>query len=487
MPIDMASVYADRFKANPQILQAAVLGQAPIPGLDPYTALRSLQLIKESQRMQMAQAAQQPTQAPSLVDQAVAQPVPEMFGAVPEAAPESEGLAGMSAGQQNYAPGGIVSFAERGMVEDEDAEDDAKDTSPGFPLQHAQAQAGFNTIMQRILSDPQVRRMTPTQRKQFIADYIREQQEVGGENPYAAMRKDITEARGESARNLDRGLGIALLRASRAALEPGGTARGLAAAASEFGGAYGQVLQADRAEKRALANMQFQLADAERKERMGLHREARMSADAADKSAADAARDARTRDIAAGNVYANVLRATRPGSGAGAGKAPSLPQVDRQLGQLRLQIIDMESKNPNDPKLPVLKQQASALMEVLAASKDYGPGRLGVAQDVIQQRIDANLGKAMRAFDEDPSVAGDQGIVYARLLRDARAAGRKGDKDTEKRLRDQAAPIRAAFEAEQRRIEEASIRSEGATPGGAPAAAPAAAAKPASGPTVRNW
>jgi len=40
MPIDMASVYADRFKANPQILQAAVLGQAPIPGLDPYTALR---------------------------------------------------------------------------------------------------------------------------------------------------------------------------------------------------------------------------------------------------------------------------------------------------------------------------------------------------------------------------------------------------------------------------------------------------------------
>ena len=59
MPIDMASVYADRFKASPQILQAAVLGQAPIPGLDPYTALRSLQLIKESQRMQMAQAAQQ--------------------------------------------------------------------------------------------------------------------------------------------------------------------------------------------------------------------------------------------------------------------------------------------------------------------------------------------------------------------------------------------------------------------------------------------
>ena len=70
--IDKASVFAERFKSNPQILQATVLGQGPDPSLDPYTALRALQLIKESNAMAMARQAQQPTSAPSLVSQAIA-------------------------------------------------------------------------------------------------------------------------------------------------------------------------------------------------------------------------------------------------------------------------------------------------------------------------------------------------------------------------------------------------------------------------------
>jgi hypothetical protein len=70
--IDQASVFASKYKSNPQILQATVLGQGPDPSLDPYTALRALQLIKESNAMQMAQQAQGPTSAPSLASQAVA-------------------------------------------------------------------------------------------------------------------------------------------------------------------------------------------------------------------------------------------------------------------------------------------------------------------------------------------------------------------------------------------------------------------------------
>jgi hypothetical protein len=38
--IDQASVFAERFRGNPQVLQATVLGQGNIPGLDPYTALK---------------------------------------------------------------------------------------------------------------------------------------------------------------------------------------------------------------------------------------------------------------------------------------------------------------------------------------------------------------------------------------------------------------------------------------------------------------
>ena len=50
--IDQASVFAERYKGNPQVLQATVLGQGNVPGLDPYTALNALKLIKESNMMQ---------------------------------------------------------------------------------------------------------------------------------------------------------------------------------------------------------------------------------------------------------------------------------------------------------------------------------------------------------------------------------------------------------------------------------------------------
>jgi hypothetical protein len=70
--IDMASVYAERYRKTPQALQAAVLGQSPDPRLDPYTALNALKLVNESNRMMMAGQAQQPTSSPSLVAQNMA-------------------------------------------------------------------------------------------------------------------------------------------------------------------------------------------------------------------------------------------------------------------------------------------------------------------------------------------------------------------------------------------------------------------------------
>ena len=79
--IDQASVFADRFRNNRQALQAAVLGQNS--GVDPYTALRALQLLKESDSMQMAQKAQQPTEAPSLLQEAMQPPQMPMGMAVP--------------------------------------------------------------------------------------------------------------------------------------------------------------------------------------------------------------------------------------------------------------------------------------------------------------------------------------------------------------------------------------------------------------------
>ena len=115
--IDQASVFADRFRNNRQALQAAVLGQNS--GVDPYTALRALQLLKESDSMQMAQKAQQPTEAPSLLQEAMQPPQMPMGMAVPgqqmsQAPQQSGGLEAMPVPEQDFAGGGIIAFARGG-------------------------------------------------------------------------------------------------------------------------------------------------------------------------------------------------------------------------------------------------------------------------------------------------------------------------------------------------------------------------------------
>ena len=121
--IDQASVFADRFRNNRQALQAAVLGQNS--GVDPYTALRALQLLKESDSMQMAQQGQQPTEGPSLLQEAMQQPQglagmptgqPVPGQQMPQAPQQSGGLEAMPVPDQMFsgAEGGIVAFARGG-------------------------------------------------------------------------------------------------------------------------------------------------------------------------------------------------------------------------------------------------------------------------------------------------------------------------------------------------------------------------------------
>jgi hypothetical protein len=92
----------------------------------------------------------------------------------------------------------------------------------------------------------------------------------------AARLKEDDEAR---AGTLNQNKGTALLEAASAVLQPGGTMRGLGAAGAAFGRSYGQALQLDKAEKRAINRQQFDLADSIRKEKMGILNDSIKAAD----------------------------------------------------------------------------------------------------------------------------------------------------------------------------------------------------------------
>jgi hypothetical protein len=340
MPIDMASVYADRFKASPQILQAAVLGQAPIPGLDPYTALRSLQLIKESQRMQMAQAAQQPTQAPSLVDQAVAQPVPQLQPQMPQGAPQSQGLAGMPsnmpADESGYAGGGMVAFANGGSsigdvtgggmrVFANDLEDDEEGGDVGtqrFWASRARA-ASRRAVQSEYVEPESPEQMAATQQRIY-----KQLQAQAGESPFKAFLAKYDISPEKAAKMKDQDLGMALLEASGAALQPGGTMRGLAAAASTLGRSYGASIKARRQEEMAMDRVRADMLDAERKERMGLSKEASAIMERARKDRIEAARYNAQADRLEAQTAAQMATALRPrGEAKAAEPKPELEGV----------------------------------------------------------------------------------------------------------------------------------------------------------------
>jgi hypothetical protein len=432
MGIDMASVYAAKYRKNPDVLRAAVMGQSPDRSLDSYTALNALKLVKEADMMAMSGQAQQPTSSPSLVAQALAPApsaqglgamVPNMMGQAPQGMPPqgmppqqrapmpqqpmqaaSGGLAGMYTPEENYAKGGIIAFQDRGLVPavsddpfsrvseddlsqmrglgseavDRDLYDDTDGTEIGF----AEAQRLAN---KRIAALGKVERKK-FDRAGFIKDYMDQIKKEGGANIYdeEIARGPQDEADRAKARRV--GEAGAYFTAAGKVLKGRSLTEGASEALPAFGSAINEIEKLDQAAKTANSRAQFALKDAKRKERMGDLRGAAAAAELARKYEQDENKFEFDKarygaDVAVRNVMAN-----RPLRAAGTGDASTkLPQVDRDAAAMAKQIIDLESANPNDPKLPALKKKLEALEKIIAATKttESGPGKLGAQNTQI--------------------------------------------------------------------------------------------------------
>lgn len=285
-------------------------------------------LMSEMMGMTVAQL-QEIIQHPATQAEAVA--AQQALNAKQEAmmASERQGLAG-AYNQLPYstqekmvraAGGGILAFA--GDEEENDPVGGQMIQSPGNPRLQGLYGDKMLEVIKRMESAPGY---TPMTRDQTRAAELAEYQDLSrfaGEDPYAPMRKRLEEDEAARGKTLEQGKGLAALQAASAILQPGGTIRGLGAAGAAFGGAYGQALQADRAEKRYIGQMQFNLADAQRKERLGLTKEARASVQASEVAKLNAYKAGIQRDQAIGNMLGRGMQATRPiGGGGGGAKAP---------------------------------------------------------------------------------------------------------------------------------------------------------------------
>ena len=428
--IDMASVFADRYKKTPKVLSDAVMGQSIDPSLDPYTALNALKLVNESQRMAMAGQAQQPTSSPSIVAQNVAPPmqrglgamVPGAMGQAPQGMPPqgmppqgmppqgmpqqtmqaaSGGLAGMYSPEEDYAEGGIVAFdgTNGSLVRDEDAPAYVYDPNSASQMRISESDITGDDTFDRDLYDDtdgtetgflaaqklanrRIASLGKVERKKFdragfIKDYMDQVKKEGGVNIYdeEMARGPQDEADRAKARRV--GEAGAYFTAAGKVLKGRSLAEGASEALPAFGSAMSEVEKLDQAAKQANSKMQFALKDAKRKERMGDLRGAAAAAELARKYEQDENKFEFDRarygaDAAVRNVMAN--RPLRSASGAGSDKALKL---NEDLGAAEV-AYEMDPSEKNRQRVVALRRTVDRVK-----TTESGPGKLGAQESQI--------------------------------------------------------------------------------------------------------
>ena len=429
----MASVYAERFRQNPNMLRAAVMGQSPDPKLDSYTALNALRLIKEADMMAMSAQAQRPTSSPSILAETLAPPAPPqgMAGMMPMGAPAGQmpqqrapmpqapvmqasgGLAGMPISEENYAAGGIVAFNgdDESLVSDEPTSFLA--TVPrGTPYSDEEtgdypeiADGGGNTGLQALafknyqtsrkaIEDLDDGSTTLEEDRAARKDYLDFLKANAGPDIYKSAIDKLTEREGARGKSKSQGEGLALLAAAGAILEGNTLARGAAKAFPVFAKEMGEVQRADIAEQRSIEAMRFALDDAKRKERMGDVRGAQAAAETARRLKSDATRFSLNKANALATLDAKALQATRTNAkGAGAGAEPKLAE---QLGKAEIAFEQNPSKE-NKAIVTALRRAVSQTKTSFSTG-EIGGLRAEMAELPVRSKENIEANKALDRY-----------------------------------------------------------------------------------------
>lgn len=420
--IDMASVYAERFKSNPDMLRAAVLGQSPDPKLDPYTALNALRLVKESNAMAMAGQAQQPTSAPSILAQNLAPPAPQqgLAGMMPMGAPAGQmpqrqapapqapvmqasgGLAGLPTPDHDYAAGGIVAFKDEGFVRDPDAPEYVYNENDPNGMRVPESEVSDGEASSSVIGRAQEaldkymnftpKEMSPAEQEAFLDRYMARMKAASGPDIYAPAREDLTARKEALAGDRRSGEGLALLTAAGKILKGRTLTEGASEALPAFAQQISEVRRAEQQEKRAIAQMNFALDDAQRKERMGDARGAQAALAEARKFQQDANRAEGDKLRYGADIAARTVGYSKTAAGKGAGGS--------KLAERLADAEEAYALNPtaeNKARLNALSSAASKMKTTFSTS-EVGPTKAATTLAPVQARIDAKVADSMKSF-----------------------------------------------------------------------------------------
>jgi hypothetical protein len=445
MAIDMASVYAARYRKQPDMLRAAVMGQSPDPKLDSYTALNALRLVKEADMMAMAGQAQQPTSAPSIVAQNLAPPpmmqglgamVPGAMGQAPQGMPPQQrapmpqptmqaasgGLAGMYTPEEDFAEGGIVAFSGASgnqqvedptqrildaIADDRRRADYGTEQEPGWGGADSTAINRAQEALERYMNfEP--KEMSTKEQEAFLDRYMARVKRDAGEDIYAPAKEDLKTRREALAGDRRFGEGMAYLTAAGKVLEGRNLAEGASKAAPAFAQQLGESRRAEQQEKRAIEQMNFALNDAQRKERMGDSRGAQAALAEARKFQQDANR-------AQGDKlrYGADIAARTVGYSKTSGKGATAAKLAERLADAE-EAYAMDPSKENKARLDALSSAAAKMKSSTSFStSENAPNKQSAAIAPIQQRVDAAVAQDIADF----KLFSPEGAAYRRAVK----------------------------------------------------------------------
>jgi hypothetical protein len=446
MAIDMASVYAARYRKQPDMLRAAVMGQSPDPKLDSYTALNALRLVKEADMMDMAGQAQQPTSSPSIVAQNLAPPpmqqglgamVPGAMGQAPQGMPPQQrapmpqqpmqaasgGLAGMYTPEEDYAEGGIIAFQSGGLNRDDptqrilDAIEDDKrrvdygtEQEPGWggaEMPDSTAVSRAEEALNKYMGF-KPKEMSEKEQEAFLDRYMARVKKAGGEDIYAPEIARGAQDEVDRARARKVGEANAYFTAAGKVLKGRSLAEGASEALPAFGGAMNEVEKLDQAAKSANARAQFLLKDAQRKERMGDARGAQAALAEARKFQQDANR-------AEGDKlrYGADIAARTVGYSKTSGKGATAAKLAERLADAE-EAYAMDPSKQNKARLDALSSAAAKMKSSTSFStSENAPNKQGAAIAPVQQRVDAAVAQDIADF----KLFSPEGAAYRRAIK----------------------------------------------------------------------
>jgi len=318
--------------------------------------------------------------------------------------------------EESMARGGIVAFSGRydSLVDDgygERMDNDEENTSgsDNQPQGLGDPDAYKNATAKQLEYAGQIANAQYTPMKSEDYDAVIQKRmdalQKGLPDIYGEQKANIAKLEEQSAGNLKRGMGLAALQSGAAMLSANGLSHAISASANTFGESYGAAVKADQAQKQALQQMKFNIADSQRKEQMGLMKDSIAAADQARRDHQAAQQFGIDKAKALGTVYRGIAMSTRPGA---APKPPAPLKLNEQLAEAEITAAN----NPTD-------KAAQTRVKALRSAVSQTKSSFTVA-DIGGNKLNVEEGKAAAAATagENKTNAGITAEVEKRALLD---------------------------------------------------------------------